>query len=109
MQGLPTQSANACDVVLVSCYELGHEPLGVLTPAGVFDRAGLSARVVGVAVNDFDPESVKNVALVAISTPMHTALRLGSRVAARIRTINPDAHICFFGLYAGLHRNELVP
>jgi len=75
------QSVNVCDVVLVSCYELGHEPLGVLTPAGVFDRAGLSARVVDVAVNDFDPECVKNAALVAISTPMHTALRLGTRVA----------------------------
>lgn len=103
------QSVNVCDVVLVSCYELGHEPLGVLTPAGVFDRAGLSARVVDVAVNDFDPACVKNAALVAISTPMHTALRLGTRVAERVRAVNPDAHICFFGLYAGLHRNQLVP
>lgn len=109
VQSLPIQSANVCDIVLVSCYELGHEPLGVLTPAGVFDRAGLSARVVDVAMDDFDPAGVAGVALVAISTPMHTALRLGARVAARVREINPDAHICFFGLYARLHRNELVP
>jgi radical SAM superfamily enzyme YgiQ (UPF0313 family) len=109
MQPGPTQSVEPCDVVLVSCYELGHEPLGVLTPAGVFDRAGLSARVVDVAIHDFDPAWVKDVPLVAISTPMHAALRLGTRVAERVRALSPDAHICFFGLYAGLHREQLVP
>lgn len=109
VQSLPMQSVHVSDIVLVSCYELGHEPLGVLTPAGVLDRAGLSARVVDVAMDDFDPADVAGAALVAISTPMHTALRLGARVAARVREINPEAHICFFGLYAGLHRNELVP
>jgi radical SAM superfamily enzyme YgiQ (UPF0313 family) len=95
--------------VLISCYELGHEPLGVLTPAGVMDRAGFSARVVDVAMDDFDPAAVVDVPLVAISTPMHTALRLGTRVAARVREVNPAAHICFFGLYAELHRAQLVP
>jgi len=109
VHSLPMQSLNACDVVLVSCYELGHEPLGVLTPAGVFDRAGLNARVLDVAMDDFDSASVAGVPLVAISTPMHTALRLGIRVAARIRDVNPAAHVCFFGLYAELHRAQLVP
>ncbi|HKW15330.1 MAG TPA: CUAEP/CCAEP-tail radical SAM protein [Candidatus Krumholzibacteria bacterium] len=108
MQSNPTQSIDACDVVLVSCYELGHEPLGVLTPAGVIERAGLNARVVDVAMDDFDPASVNDVPLVAISTPMHTALRLGTRVAARVRELNPGAHICFFGLYAELHRGHLL-
>jgi len=108
VQSLPRQSLDTCDIVLVSCYELGHEPLGVLTPAGVFDRAGLNARVVDVAMDDFDPDTVANVPLVAISTPMHTALRLGTRVAALVREINPAAHICFFGLYAELHREHLL-
>jgi len=109
VQSLPTQSTAACDIVLVSCYELGHEPLGVLTAAGVLDRAGLAARVIDVAVDDFDPASVADTSLVAISTPMHTALRLGARVAARVREVNPDAHICFVGLYAELHHQHLVP
>lgn len=93
----------------MSCYELGHEPLGVLTPAGVLDRAGYRARVVDVAVSDFDPAQIAGAPVVAISTPMHTALRLGVRVAARVREIDPAAHICFFGLYAGLHEAQLVP
>jgi radical SAM superfamily enzyme YgiQ (UPF0313 family) len=106
---LPRQTADACDVVLVSCYELGHEPLGVLTPAGVLDRAGYRARVLDVAMDDFDPALIARAPLVAISTPMHTALRLGARVAERVREINPAAHVCFFGLYAGLHEEHLVP
>jgi radical SAM superfamily enzyme YgiQ (UPF0313 family) len=109
VQTVPLQTARACDAVLVSCYELGHEPLGVLTPAGVLDRAGYRARVLDIAVADFEPALVADAPLVAISTPMHTALRLGARVAARVREINPSAHICFFGLYAELHARYLVP
>lgn len=109
VHALPLQTAGSCDVVLISCYELGHEPLGVLTPAGVLDRAGYHARVLDVAIGDFDAAQIAGAPLVAISTPMHTALRLGARVAARVREINPAAHICFFGLYAGLHEPHLVP
>ena len=109
VQSLPSQSTDACAVVLVSCYELGHEPLGVLTPAGVLDRAGLDARILDVAIDDFDPAQVVDAPLVAISAPMHTALRLGVRVAARVRAINPSAHICFYGLYAELNAAHLVP
>jgi len=106
---LPPQLSNDLRVLLVSCYELGHEPLGVLTPAGVLDRAGVSASILDVAVDEFDAGQAASAHLVAISTPMHTALRLGARVAARVRELNPSAHICFYGLYAGLHARHLVP
>ena len=39
---------------------------------------------------------------------MHTALRLGVRVAEQIRTINPNCHICFYGLYAALNSDYLL-
>jgi radical SAM superfamily enzyme YgiQ (UPF0313 family) len=97
------------DVVLVSCYELGHEPLGATVPAGVLHRAGIPARILDVAVEEFDPAAIAAARLVAISTPMHTALRLGVRVAERVREINPSAHVCFYGLYAGLHASRLSP
>jgi radical SAM superfamily enzyme YgiQ (UPF0313 family) len=45
---------------------------------------------------------------VAISVPMHTALRLGIRVARRVRAVNPNTHICFFGLYATLNADFLL-
>ena len=96
-------------VVLISCYELGHEPLGIAVPAGVLARAGIVPRTLDVAVGEFDAAAIAGARLVAISTPMHTALRLGVRVAARVRALNPTAHICFYGLYAGLNARHLVP
>ena len=46
--------------------------------------------------------------LVAISVPMHTALRLGEQIARRVRAINPTAHICLYGLYALLNADYLL-
>lgn len=45
---------------------------------------------------------------VAISVPMHTALRLGVEIAGRVRRINSGARICFFGLYAWLNAGYLL-
>jgi radical SAM superfamily enzyme YgiQ (UPF0313 family) len=39
---------------------------------------------------------------------MHTALRLGTQAAARVRALNPRAHLCFFGLYAWLNAGYLL-
>jgi hypothetical protein len=35
---------------------------------------------------------------------MHTALRLGLRVADRLRELNPAVRVCFHGLYAQLNQ-----
>jgi len=45
-------------------------------------------------------DAVREAGLVAFYVPMHTATRLTSVLAPRIREINPDAHLCAFGLYA---------
>ena len=39
---------------------------------------------------------------------MHTATRLAARLAERVRALNPDAHLVFYGLYASLHADVLV-
>jgi radical SAM superfamily enzyme YgiQ (UPF0313 family) len=104
---MPVHGGN--EVVLVSCYELGHEPLGLVVPAAILASEGIHPRLVDLAVEEFDETVFTKARLVAISVPMHTALRLGMRVAARARAQNPDAHVCFYGLYAGLNRPHLVP
>jgi radical SAM superfamily enzyme YgiQ (UPF0313 family) len=96
-------------ILLVSCYELGHEPLGLTVPAGVLARAGIAARLLDLAVAPIDEDAIARADLVAISSPMHTALRLGTRLAAVVRRVNPRAHVCFFGLYAGLNATHLIP
>lgn len=100
---------NRPGILLVSCYELGHEPLGLTVPAGLLARAGFSARLLDLAVAPIDEDAIAHADLIAISAPMHTALRLGARVATIVRRVNPRAHVCFFGLYAGLNAGHLVP
>ncbi|PYN16829.1 MAG: radical SAM protein, partial [Candidatus Rokuibacteriota bacterium] len=94
-------------ILLVACYELGHQPLTVAWPAAFLERAGYSPAVVDVSVDPLDAERVARAKLVAISVPMHTALRLGVVVAERVRAINPGCHIAFYGLYATLNADHL--
>jgi radical SAM superfamily enzyme YgiQ (UPF0313 family) len=95
-------------VLLIACYEMGHSPLAVAWPAAFLERAGFSPAVMDLSLDPFDPEPVRAARLVAISVPMHTALRLGVRVAERVRALNPSAHVCFYGLYASLNADELL-
>jgi radical SAM superfamily enzyme YgiQ (UPF0313 family) len=96
------------DILLVACYELGHQPLAVAWPAAFLERRGFRPAVMDLSVEPFDEEKVARAGLVAISVPMHTALRLGVTVAERVRVRNPACHLCFFGLYAGLNSDYLL-
>jgi radical SAM superfamily enzyme YgiQ (UPF0313 family) len=98
----------AGDILLVACYELGHQPLSVAWPAAFLERAGYAPAVMDLSVEPFDGEKVTRAQVIAIAVPMHTALRLGVLVARRIRTLNPTAHLCFYGLYAALNAAELL-
>lgn len=96
------------DILLVSTYELGHPPHGVALPRAFLERAGYRPASLDLAVERLDPERVRRARLVAISAPMHTALRLGLAAAARVREARPDAVLCFHGLYAPLFADLLV-
>ncbi len=95
------------EILLVACYELGHQPLAVAWPAAFLERRGYRPALMDVSVEPFDADKVARAKLVAISVPMHTALRLGVTVAKRVRAVNPGCHIAFFGLYAGLNAEHL--
>src|SRR5262245_9978205 len=95
-------------ILLVACYELGHQPLAVAWPAAFLERRGYAPAVVDISVEPLDADQVRRARLVAISVPMHTALRLGVTVARRVRAINPTCHIVFYGLYATLNADELL-
>jgi radical SAM superfamily enzyme YgiQ (UPF0313 family) len=95
-------------VLFISCYELGHQPLGAALPLGFLRRAGFAPDALDIAVERLDGDKVARARLVAISVPMHTALRLGVRVAERVREINPAAAVCFYGLYAALNADYLL-
>jgi radical SAM superfamily enzyme YgiQ (UPF0313 family) len=95
-------------ILFISCYELGHQPYAVALPLGFLHRAGFSPGALDIAVERLDPARIERARLIAISVPMHTALRLGVRAAERVRQINPEARICFYGLYAALNSDHLL-
>jgi radical SAM superfamily enzyme YgiQ (UPF0313 family) len=95
-------------LLLLSCYELGHQPLSLAWPLAALSAAGLPATSADLAVEEFPAQAAAETALVAIAVPMHTALRLGVEAARRVRALNPAAHICFFGLYAWMNRTYLL-
>lgn len=102
------QRNSAESILLVSCYELGHQPAGIAMPLGLLRGAGYAAETMDVSVEGFDAQKVKSARFIGISVPMHTALRLGLRVAEEIRKLNPESHICFYGLYATLNAEYLL-
>src|SRR5207302_6412111 len=89
-------------------YELGHQPLAAALPLGFLQRAGFAPDALDISVDPFDPDRVERARFVGISVPMHTAMRLGLKVAERVREINPDAVVCFYGLYAALNADYLL-
>ena len=106
----PTSSAMRAPgaVLLISCYELGHRPIGLTRPLSALEAAGFSPDAIDIAVEPLDAEKVKHARFIGISVPMHTALRLGVHLLQRIRDLNSDASICMYGLYAELNADYLL-
>jgi hypothetical protein len=50
----------------------------------------------------FDPSRVDWADMVAISTPMHTAMRLAIEVAKSVKLRRPELPVAAYGLYAGM-------
>ena len=96
-------------VLLVSCYELGRQPLHVATAAAFLRAAGHDVRALDLAVDDFDASLVEWSETVALAVPMHTAMRLAAGVAQRVRGLHPAATIVLYGLYAPLCAASLPP
>jgi radical SAM superfamily enzyme YgiQ (UPF0313 family) len=95
-------------ILLIACYELGHQPLGVASPLGFLEQAGYTPEAMDIAVERLDTEKVRRARFIGIAVPMHTALRLGVRLAERIRELNSTCHICCYGLYASLNAEYLL-
>ncbi len=95
-------------IILLACYELGRQPLSLAWPLAVLRQEGIATRGVDLHVQNFPTQEITDAKFVGIATPMHTALRLGIRAAQQVRELNPNAHICFYGMYAWLNREYLL-
>ena len=93
------------EILVVSCYELGRQPVAAAGAIAALERAGFSPAAQDVSVEKLSPEALARAKLVLISVPMHTALQRGVRVAAKAR--EAGARVAFFGLYAVLNAEHL--
>ncbi len=88
-------------VLLLSTYELGRQPVHLASPAAALTEAGHEVRVLDLSVETLESSVVDWADVVAVSVPMHTATRLAVRVIVEIRKQDPSTPIAFYGLYAG--------
>ena len=96
-------------VVLVSTYELGHQPFGLSSPKAWLVRDGHDVVCADLAVAELanvEP-AILAADLVAFYLPMHTATRLAIPVVERVKQLNPRARLACYGLYAPLNRELL--
>ncbi|MBV9689409.1 MAG: radical SAM protein [Ktedonobacteraceae bacterium] len=96
------------DILLISCYELGHQPFHLASLLAMLRQAGYSPVAVDAAVETLSDEVIARACFVGIAVQMHTALRLGEQIAQHVRSKNPSTHICCYGLYALLNANYLL-
>ena len=75
------------NVLLISTYDLGHQPFGLASPAAWLEDAGAEVACLDLAVERIDEAAVKAAGLIAFHIPMHTATRLAMEMVPKIRTI----------------------
>ena len=95
-------------VLIVSTYELGHQPVHAASPAAALQAAGHEVRALDLAVEMWEPNALDGIDALAFSVPMHTAMRIAVRAAQEARRTHPSIPICFYGLY-GEMAPALVP
>lgn len=94
-------------VLLISTYDLGHQPFGLASPAAWLAGQGHEVACADLCVESLDLHTVREAGLIAFYLPMHTATRLAAKVIEKVRALNPTAHICCYGLYAPLNESYL--
>jgi radical SAM superfamily enzyme YgiQ (UPF0313 family) len=94
-------------IVLLSTYDLGRQPFGLASPAAWLRNRGHHVTCADLSVGPLPSLEVQEASLVAVHLPMHTATRMAAAVLRRVRSLNSQAHLCCYGLYAPLNETYL--
>ena len=94
-------------VLLLSTYDLGRQPFGLASAAAALRAAGHHVACTDLSRQKLGPDAAARAEAVAFFLPMHTATRLALPVIDRIRSLNPQAHLIAYGLYAPLNAAAL--
>ena len=91
------------NVVLISTYELGHQPFGLASPAAWLRARGHQVVCFDLSREALRDDAIRQAGFIAFYVPMHTATRLVARLIEPVCRINPGAHLCVYGLYAAVN------
>src|SRR5260370_19755779 len=94
-------------IVLISTYELGRQPFGLVSPAAWLRKRGHAVACLDLTRQELDAVGVRGAELIAIYLPMHTATRLACKLIPTLREQNAGAHLCCYGLYAPMNAEYL--
>jgi radical SAM superfamily enzyme YgiQ (UPF0313 family) len=94
-------------IVLISTYELGRQPFGLVSPAAWLRNRGHRVTCLDLTRQSLDENAIRSAELIAIYLPMHTATRLAAKLIPQLRQQNRKAHLCCFGLYAPMNAEYL--
>lgn len=95
------------NVVLISTYELGRQPFGLVSPAAWLRKRGYNVTCLDLSRQSLDEGAVRAADLIAIYLPMHTATRLATELIPKLKNMNAAAHLCCYGLYAPMNAEYL--
>jgi radical SAM superfamily enzyme YgiQ (UPF0313 family) len=91
------------NIVLISTYELGRQPFGLVSPAAWLRKRGHGVTCLDLTRQTLDVGAIAAAELIAIYLPMHTATRLAAQLIPELQRLNPRAHLCCYGLYAPMN------
>src|ERR1700739_1556256 len=97
----------AMKIVLISTYELGRQPFGLVSPPAWLRKRGHEVACFDLTRQELDSRAVRAAELIAIYLPMHTATRLACKLIPSLRSQNAAAHVCCYGLYAPMNAEYL--
>jgi radical SAM superfamily enzyme YgiQ (UPF0313 family) len=95
------------NVLLISTYELGRQPFGLVSPAAWLRGRGHDVVCFDLTRQSLHEDAIRGAGLIAIYLPMHTATRLAAQLIPSLRERNSEAHLCCYGLYAPMNAEYL--
>lgn len=87
-------------ILLVSSYELGHQPFHIASAASALRGAGHDIRTLDLGLGSLTPLDVEWPEAVAFAVPMHTAMKIALQASEQLNASRPGLPLCFYGLYA---------
>ncbi|MHB1923136.1 MAG: CUAEP/CCAEP-tail radical SAM (seleno)protein [Acidimicrobiales bacterium] len=93
-------------ILLLSTYELGHQPLGLASAAAALMGSGHDVAPVDLSLDVLTDDQIDWAEAAAVSVPMHTATRLAVAAVSGVKGRRSDLPVCAYGLYAAAAAQE---